>query len=171
MSSGKCKINWEQVCRPKQFGSLGILNLKKFATALHLRWLWLEWDDPPRAWCGTEIPCGKEDRNIFAAATKVTIGDGTKAKFWESPWLDGVLPKDIAPKNFELSRKKCITVASAIRDDNWVSLIDISAGLSLDHLEQFFALWSKLLPINLQPGVLDTILWKLSNDVLELCRI
>ena len=57
VSGGKCKINWEQVCRPKQFGGLGILNLKKFATALRLRWLWLEWDDPPRAWCGTKLPC------------------------------------------------------------------------------------------------------------------
>ena len=80
VSGGKCKINWEQVCKPKEFGGLCILNLAKFATALRLRWLWLEWDATLRAWCGMETPCNKDDMDLFATATKVTIGDGTIAK-------------------------------------------------------------------------------------------
>jgi hypothetical protein len=35
------------------------------------------------------------DKELFAAATKVIIGDGKKARFWEAPWLDGMRPKDI----------------------------------------------------------------------------
>ena len=78
--------------------------------------------------------------------------------------MDGICPKDIAPKIFELSRKKRATVALALREDNWVNWTDTTGGLSLVHLEQFIALWNMLLPINLQPGVPDTIIWKLSSD-------
>jgi hypothetical protein len=39
VSSGKCNMNWEMVCRPTK---IGILNLDKFATALRLTWLWHE---------------------------------------------------------------------------------------------------------------------------------
>ena len=78
--------------------------------------------------------------------------------------MDGIRPKDITPKIFELSRKKRGTVALALREDNWVNWIDTTAGLSLVHLEQFIAPWNMLLPINLQPGVPDTMLWKLSSD-------
>ena len=95
-----------KVCRPKEFRGLGILNLKKFASALQLRWLWMEWDTPSRSWFGLGTPCNKHDRNLFTVDTKVKIGDGTVAKFWESSWLEGMRPKDIAPKIFEISRKK-----------------------------------------------------------------
>ena len=87
VSGGMCKINWEHVCKPKEYGGLGILHLRKFAAALRLRWLWLEWNDPPRAWCGLGTPCTTSDRDLFAVLTEVRIGDGQKASFWESSWL------------------------------------------------------------------------------------
>ena len=134
VTGGRCKVNWEQVCKPKEYGGLGILNLGKFATALRLRWLWLDWDELSRAWCGQETPCTAADRDLFAAATKVTIGDGNKAIFWESSWLEGLRPKDITPKIFEISRKKGGMVAQALRDHHWIAQIDTQSALTLEHL-------------------------------------
>jgi hypothetical protein len=31
----------------------------------------------------------------------VKVGNGEKAKFWTSPWIDGICPKDTATKLFK----------------------------------------------------------------------
>jgi hypothetical protein len=38
-SWGKCKVNWIRTTLPKDCGGLGVLDLNKFAIALHLSWL------------------------------------------------------------------------------------------------------------------------------------
>ena len=60
VSGGQCKVNWKIVCRPKDKGGLCIMDLDKFARALRLRWPWLQWKDPTKAWIGKENPCNKE---------------------------------------------------------------------------------------------------------------
>jgi len=54
---------------------------------------------------GMDVPCDETDRQLFSAATKVTLGDGAKALFWRSTWLDGASPKDIAPDIFQQARR------------------------------------------------------------------
>jgi hypothetical protein len=39
---------------PKEYGGLGIINLKKYASPLCLKWLWNEWNDTPKQWVGLE---------------------------------------------------------------------------------------------------------------------
>ena len=141
-----------------------MLNLQKFATALRLRWLWHAWDEPPKTWSGSGTPCTSNDKDLFAAATRVCIGDGNKAKFWESPWLDGLRPKDIAPKIFELSKKKMCLVRKALDNNLWVRQIDTRQGLTLDHIQQFATLWEMLADVNLNQGSQDTISWKFTNS-------
>jgi hypothetical protein len=65
-------------------GGLGILDLERFARALRLRWLWFQWQQKERAWNKLELPYGSRDKELFAASTIVTIGDGKFAKFWTS---------------------------------------------------------------------------------------
>jgi hypothetical protein len=72
-SGAKCKVSWEAVCCPKLFGGLGILHMDKFASALRLRWPWLEWKDKDKIWVGLGNPCSVEDMYIFYAATTIHL--------------------------------------------------------------------------------------------------
>ena len=60
------------------------------------------------------------DRELFYAATTITVGDGRMAHFWHSPWLEGKKPKDIAPLVFTSSSNKNKSVKEATQDQNWV---------------------------------------------------
>jgi hypothetical protein len=89
---------------------------------------------------GLGNPCTPDDHDLFAAATKVTIRNGEKASFGESSWLDGMCPKDIAPKIFEIARKRKCTVKKAIDNEFWVSQLNIQGGISMEHIMHFYNL-------------------------------
>jgi hypothetical protein len=36
---------------------------------------------------------------IFYATTTIALDNGCNTPFWHVPWLGGLMPKDIAPKN------------------------------------------------------------------------
>jgi len=143
-------------------GDLGLLNLEKFSRALRLRWLWHEWVSPEKAWVGSDIPCDDTDRLLFAACTTITIGDGKKTKSWQSGWLHGRRPRDIAPNLFKASKRKCRTVADALQNSSWIREIRNTTTLSITHLVEFVQLWGLVRQTVLQNGTQDTIKWKLS---------
>jgi hypothetical protein len=101
---GKYKVNRETACKPKEYGGLGILNLTKFASALQMRWLCHEWNDEAKPWAGLGNHCTHQDKELFAAATRVTTGNGRKLFFWEALDLmeDGL---KILPLPFLKTRK------------------------------------------------------------------
>jgi hypothetical protein len=163
VSGGKCKVNWQKVCRPKELGGLGILDLEKFSRALRLRSLWCEWTAPEKPWVGSETPNDASDIDLFNAATRVTIGDGAKASFWLSSWLDGSPPKDLAPLIFKASRRKNRTVQNALEGHSWVADIDVQA-FTVEHMEQYIRLWDLLSAVQLSPGTTDSIVWTLTPN-------
>jgi hypothetical protein len=69
-------VNWRTVCRPKELGGLGVLDLERFGRAMRLRWLWYAWTDPARPWVGTDHPCDDANMALFRASTVITLGDG-----------------------------------------------------------------------------------------------
>jgi hypothetical protein len=87
--------------------------LRSFATALRLRWPWLQWKDNDKIWAGSGNPCNEKDMDIFYDATKITLGNGQNTPFWDAPWLEGKMPKDIAPKIFKFCQRKKGTVANS----------------------------------------------------------
>ena len=85
LSGGKCKVNWPTVGRPLQLGGLGVLDLKSFARALRVRWLWQEQSQPDKHWVGIGTPCTEVDKLLFAACTTTHIGDGLRISFGTLP--------------------------------------------------------------------------------------
>jgi len=87
VSGGKYKVHRQKVCRPKELGGLGILNLEKFSRALRLRWLWFEWTSPDKPWVGSETPNDASNRDLFNAAPGLLLEMGLKPPFGPPPGL------------------------------------------------------------------------------------
>jgi hypothetical protein len=50
----------------------------------------------------------------------VLLDNGNKVKFWDSPWLDGSAPRDIAPRLFKLAWRENQSVAADLQNKNWL---------------------------------------------------
>jgi hypothetical protein len=148
LHGGKCKVNWQRVCRPMNRGGLGITDLEKFGRALRLRWLWFQWKSPDKAWCGSELPIDQIDEAIFAAATRVTIHSGWTAKFWQSSWIDGFSPAMMFPSLFQHSRRKQRSVKDALHNENWIR--DLMHDMTPALLVQYVMLWILRFPSTLR---------------------
>jgi len=165
LTGGKCKVNWIRTARSKKNGGLGVLHLKKFARALRLGWLWRVWNLDNKPWTGEEIPCNDTDQLLFAAATTITIGDGRKTKFWDSAWMQGRRPRDVAPSLFEISKRKNRTLHEALHANTWIRDIDLQhPSFSARHLAEFVQVWTETRQIHLRSGVQDEIAWKLTES-------
>lgn len=161
LTGDKSKVNWHSVCSPVDLGGLGIHDSEKFARALRLRWLWLSWTEPNRPWVGSTLPYDERDRDLFAAATTVTIENGETASFWESTWLGPLPLRALAPSLFLRSRAKARMVKDALQDHRWIRDIR-RPPLSDENIADFRRLWNlvRAASINLNSGASDSITWK-----------
>lgn len=113
--------------------------MERFSRALRLRWLWLSWVQPQKAWVGMDLPVDEVDKALFAAATVVTVRNGRKARFWMTSWLGGQSPALLFPLLFQHSRRKNRSVAEALTNDQWIR--DIAHDLTPTLIQDFFNLW------------------------------
>ena len=158
---GHCLVQLVRVKKPKKLGGLGVLDLEMFSRALRLRWLWYEWTDRDRPWIGGQIPVNEVDKQLFRACTKVHIGNGAKAKFWESCWLDGKAPRDVAPSLYKLAWRKNLTVKEQMINQSW------TRGLwhmqSVKEMAECVRLWDLVQGVELTDEE-DEIIWKSNPD-------
>ena len=162
LTGGKCKVGWFKVCTPTVNGGLGILELEKFSRALRLRWLWFSWEDTERPWKDMQMPVDKDDIALFNAATRVELGNGAKAAFWTSRWLQGDAPATIFLTLFNHSRRKNRSVAEALTNDKWIQ--DVDHNMTERTIAEFVALWRHLQNITLLPLQEDRITWLHTRD-------
>jgi len=160
LTGGKCKINWPTVARQTYLGGAGLLDLERFARALQIRWLWQEWMMSEKQWVGMGMPCSETDKLLFAASTEIQIGDGRKISFWDSAWVKGRRPRDIAPDLYSMSRKKNTKLKDALTNNRWIRDITVSPNFDMGHLQQFVDLWLVVRDVRLNPDTVDTIRWK-----------
>jgi len=102
VSTGMCHVAWEVVCRPKELGGLGIIDLRRFGQALRLRWDWVRKVDPNRTWIDLPSSSDKATRALFHAATMTVVGDGSSTLFWQDSWIHGCCVDQIAPAVFSV---------------------------------------------------------------------
>ena len=83
VGAGMCRVAWEVVCRPKELGGLGIIDLRRFGLALRMRREWVRKVDPNRTWIDLPSSSDKATRALFRAATMTVVEDGSSTLFWQ----------------------------------------------------------------------------------------
>jgi hypothetical protein len=87
------------------------------------------------------------DRQLFFCSTMVSVGDGKGIHFWEARWLDGIVPKELAPNLFQVARYKTRTVYTELQNNNWIrNLKNINNSTQM---EEFVLLFIALLEVQL----------------------
>lgn len=159
-TDAKCKVNWEIVC----YGGFGVLNTDKFARALRLRWPWYEWKEPAKLWVGMGSPCDEDDLDFFYASTTIIVGNGAKTPFWDSPYLLGRKPKDIAPLIHDASTRKNWRVREVVQDNAWIFKISPSPLFSLSTSANSSPCGRLSNVFHLDDHTEDDIVWKLAES-------
>jgi hypothetical protein len=85
----------------------------------------------------------------------VILGNGNKAGFWSSRWLDGEVPATLYPTLFKHNKRKNRTVNDALADEKWIRDVDYSMTVRM--VEEFISLWIRLQGIAVQPTQEDKI--------------
>ncbi|KAE8785779.1 Serine carboxypeptidase-like 18 [Hordeum vulgare] len=147
-----------------QVWGLGVLNTDKFTRTVQLRWPWYEWKEPTKMWVWMGQPCDEEDLHFFYASVTITVGNGARTPFSDSPCLHGRKPKDIAPLIYEASMRKNWKVREALKHNSWILRIKTLNSVSVEQVTQFFSLWMLLHEVELNEVTEAGIIWKHTNS-------
>ncbi|XP_039143935.1 uncharacterized mitochondrial protein AtMg00310-like [Dioscorea cayenensis subsp. rotundata] len=125
-------VAWKNICRSKEQGGWGILDLSSFNMALLGKWRWKLLSDS--SWGGAKIlrfNYGGPNWDLFRRTTSrvsffwsgvdqclpafsgcvsVQVKDGANSLFWKDRWFNGRAPMNIWPESFLLSRSPNGTV-------------------------------------------------------------
>ena len=52
-----------------------------------------------------------------------------------------------------------LKLATTLANSDWIRRIDMKDGLSTDHIQQFFSLWTKIQEVQITKGTEDVIRW------------
>jgi hypothetical protein len=106
---------------------------------------------------GTPLPRDAIDRQLFAAATEITIGDGRQADFWSDRWLQERAPREIAPSLFKIASRKRRNVKDALCNQRW--FLDLNRGEQPEMIYELTELATLLQEVTLNENAHDSIRW------------
>lgn len=158
-----CTVAWPTVCRPTDYGGLGLLDLKMASFALRLRWLWLKKTDANWPWKNLQLEFAWDTvlQHMFQTSIQIQLRDGNLALFWQDAWLGQSSPSILAPDLCNLIApqvKRTRTVAQALHQKQWI--LDFAGCATVPALTQYVLLWHKLANVHLIQGVEDRVLWR-----------
>jgi hypothetical protein len=158
---GQCLVAWSSICKPREFGGLGVKDLKLQGLALRVRWHWLRRTDQERPWKGLPGLKDPEAEGVFQSLARFVMGDGHLTFFWRDRWIDGYTAEELAPDVFAMvptRRKNTRRVAEALRDDGWID--DIHGEMTVELWMQCMRLWEAVEMVEKDVTSPDRIEWK-----------
>jgi hypothetical protein len=102
------------------------------------------------------------DRDLFNASTVMTVGNGKKALFWTSSWLNGTTAKLIAPSLYRKSKRKKFTVHQGLLNRKWID--HIFPPTSPEEVGEFIKLWEAIGAVPINDAVEDEVRWRWTTD-------
>ncbi|KAJ0805245.1 putative reverse transcriptase zinc-binding domain-containing protein [Helianthus annuus] len=138
-------VKWDKLTRAKEKGGLGIGRIKEFNHAMLVKWWWRIREFPEQLWArvicsihktksnskiipvNKSIPGSWKDISTMdevlakggigiADKLKVSIGDGSKIRFWKDVWVGQAPFRDRFPDIFRLAKNKDGLVSECIAE-------------------------------------------------------
>lgn len=91
----------------------------------------------------------------------MTIRDGRTARFWESSWINGQAPRDIAPNIYLSAWRKNNTVRDDLHNGNWMR--GRWRMSTAEQMAEFVLPWDCLLQVQMTDEP-DEIRWRWTAD-------
>ncbi|CAJ2662883.1 unnamed protein product [Trifolium pratense] len=133
-------INWNTICLRKEYGGLGVRQLREFNLALLGKWCWRMLVDREGLWfrvlagrygvvrgrlceggargstwwrvlARIRDGGGEAGRGWFRECVVRQVGDGSDTFFWTDPWVDGISFRERFGRLFDLAENKSASVA------------------------------------------------------------
>jgi hypothetical protein len=145
-------VDWATVCKPREFGGLGILNTKNMNIALMCKWIWKLYQNAEGLWADLLRAKYLGDSHVFSSAVPAKgsqfwnaiqkikwhfklgarhhVQDGRKTMFWLD-WWEGQGPLcDRFPQLFDCCVDPFVTVCDARSENGWDLQFRRSFGLA-----------------------------------------
>jgi hypothetical protein len=172
-------VSWDVVCRSKDQGGLGIIDLKLMNKSLLAKW-WIrfldpsvqgKWKDILRSKYGTSTGpsiCSPfwrsilKDRPIIDLGLNKNIGNGKSTAFWLDRWHSEIALQHLYPNLFSICTDRFISVAQVFSVTNLA--LQFRRQLTGVYKTEWQILKSQFLHFTLSQDMVDRLIWRWSSD-------